>query len=61
MCCCRAACTLLPRDSALSLDVGHMYGIVGYMDFYLGAPFFWAFELLRDGDRIKHHVDRYGS
>ncbi len=54
-------CTLLPRDSALSPDVGHMYGIVGYIDFYLGAPSFWAFELLRDGDRIKHHVDRYAS
>jgi hypothetical protein len=51
----------MPHDLLLSPDVGHIYGSPGYLDYLIGPPLNWGFELLREGDRRRHHLERHGS
>eukprot|EP00243_Klebsormidium_subtile_P007524 TRINITY_DN334_c1_g1_i5.p1 TRINITY_DN334_c1_g1~~TRINITY_DN334_c1_g1_i5.p1 ORF type:complete len:525 (-),score=84.11 TRINITY_DN334_c1_g1_i5:201-1775(-) len=57
----QAAMSYLPHDAILSPDVGYLYGAEGYLDFLLGHPFAWGFELLREGDRRREHLARFAS
>ncbi|CAH1759730.1 8383_t:CDS:2 [Entrophospora sp. SA101] len=43
----------------LSSDVGTYFGVKGAVDFYLNDQFKWAFELLRDGKKLKEHSERF--
>ncbi|XP_002988790.2 uncharacterized protein LOC9661416 [Selaginella moellendorffii] len=52
----RTYCTLL--DVPMSPDVGRLYGVAGYVDFYL-ADLKWAFEIARDGIKLGEHLARF--
>ena len=36
-----------------------LFDVDGFLDLYVGAPLFWGFELLRDGDGITEHTHRF--
>lgn len=36
-----------------------LFDINGFMDLYIGPPMYWGFELLRDGDCITEHLNRF--
>jgi hypothetical protein len=55
---CRAACTILPRTSIISPNVGPLFGAKGYLD-YLLCLHHWGFELLIDGSKLKDHKERF--
>jgi hypothetical protein len=38
-------------------DAGAIYGSRGFLDFYIDGE--WGFELLRDGDKLQGHIDRF--
>jgi hypothetical protein len=54
----RAACTILPRTSIISPNVGPLFGAKGYLD-YLLRPHYWGFEPLKDGSKLKDHKERF--
>eukprot|EP00243_Klebsormidium_subtile_P007511 TRINITY_DN334_c0_g1_i1.p1 TRINITY_DN334_c0_g1~~TRINITY_DN334_c0_g1_i1.p1 ORF type:complete len:631 (-),score=111.49 TRINITY_DN334_c0_g1_i1:315-2072(-) len=54
-----SAMSYLPHNAILSPDVGYLYGAQGYLDFQLGYPFWWGFELLREGDKRQEHLNRF--
>ena len=43
----------------MSPNDGKLFGTGGYLDFYLSKPYYWDFELVRDGDRLQDHLDRF--
>ncbi|CAG8700774.1 2187_t:CDS:2 [Funneliformis caledonium] len=43
----------------LSCNIGIYFGMKGAVNFYLNSKFQWAFELLRDGKRLKEHFERF--
>ncbi|CAG8642392.1 9552_t:CDS:2, partial [Paraglomus occultum] len=53
----RGAWMVMP--ARLSCDVGTYFGVKGAVDFYLNDRFQWAFELLRDGKRLREHSERF--
>jgi hypothetical protein len=55
----RAAMQILPADIYASVDVGAIFGSEGYLDFYVDDNRNWAIELLRDGERMKEHQNRF--
>jgi len=46
-------------NSTVSPDVGHIFGSNGYLDFYVDGDFGWGIELLRDGEKMKEHAERF--
>jgi hypothetical protein len=56
----RAATQVLPRDIFISPDVGSCFGVDGFLDFYVDDGRKWAIELLRDGEGVSSHLDRFG-
>jgi hypothetical protein len=55
----RASMQVLPVDIYASVDVGAVFGSVGYLDFYINDQRNWAIELLRDGDKLQEHQQRF--
>ncbi|CAG8678769.1 2362_t:CDS:2, partial [Ambispora gerdemannii] len=55
----RASMQVLPEDIHASVDVGAVFGSKGYIDFYIDDQHNWAIELLRDGDRLQEHEERF--
>jgi hypothetical protein len=37
-----------------------MFGVQGFLDCYVGSPWCWGFELLRDGMQQAQHEARFG-
>ncbi|CAB5291204.1 unnamed protein product [Rhizophagus irregularis] len=56
----RIGTQVLGRDHFLSWEVGSVFGCEGKIDFYV-EEFEWAIELLRDGEDMKKHKDRFES
>ena len=56
----RAARSILPRNSCMSSNVGPLFGVTSYLDYYL-HPQRWGFELLVDGSNLKGHKARFQS
>ena len=54
----RAATHLLGEDGVVSCEVGSMFSVEGFIDFWINDDRNWAIELLRDGDRFKEHMKR---
>ena len=57
----RIAWSLLPKGTYLSADVGSVFGSTGKLDFYVNTKKKWGIELLREGDGISQHCDRFSS
>ena len=55
----RAATSAVPVDATVSPDVGAVFGSVGFLDFYVNGNLCWGVELLREGDRMKEHSERF--
>ncbi|OZJ01693.1 hypothetical protein BZG36_05369 [Bifiguratus adelaidae] len=55
----KSATLLLDEDTHLSVNVGAAFGSQGLLDFWVGGVKRWAIELLRDGDRLKEHEQRW--
>lgn len=55
----RAASRVLPKDYKIVPDVGAYFGARGLVDFYVKGEKSWAIELLRDGDGLKEHAERF--
>jgi len=55
----RIATSLLPPNSHISPDVGHNFGTDGLVDFYVNDNKKWIIEIIREGDRLKEHQDRF--
>ena len=52
-------CCYMLAPSKCHPDVGAIYGSKGFLDFYLDGAQQWGFELLRNGDKLKGHVERF--
>lgn len=57
----RAALTVLSDANFISPDVGTIFDCKGYLDFYVNDSLKWAIELLREGNRMKQHEERFQS
>ncbi|CAG8503595.1 7931_t:CDS:2 [Paraglomus occultum] len=55
----RSATQILPIDVYISPDVGAVFGTGGYVDFYVNDGRDWAIELLRDGEDLRSHQERF--
>jgi hypothetical protein len=55
----RAATSLLSSEHTISPDVGAVFGLNGFLDFYVDGGLKWGIELLREGDRERSHADRF--
>lgn len=38
-----------------------LYGAKGFLDMYVGEPFCWGFEFLRDEDQLQEHINRFAK
>jgi hypothetical protein len=54
----RAATSLLASEHSIAPDVGPIFGVAGFMDFYVDGGLKWGIELLREGDREENHARR---
>ena len=52
-------CCYLLAPSKCHPDVGAIYGSRGFLDFYIDGELQWGFELLRDGNKLQGHIDRF--
>jgi len=52
-------CCYMLAPSKCHPDVGAIYGSKGFLDFYLDGEHQWGFELLRNGDKLKGHIERF--
>jgi len=55
----RSATQILPIDVYISPDVGAVFGTGGYVDFYVNDGRNWAIELLRDGEDLRRHQEKF--
>ncbi|CAG8640461.1 10806_t:CDS:2, partial [Racocetra persica] len=55
----RASLQVLPDDIYPSVDVGKVFRSKGYVDFYINDNRNWAIELLRDGEKLDQHKERF--
>ena len=55
----RAASTAVPEFHTVSPDVGPIFGSTGFLDFYVNNGLEWGVELLREGDRMSEHLERF--
>jgi len=57
-----AASSLLPHDLIVSSNVGAFLddkNEAKFLDFYINNSLCWGIELLREGDRVGEHLDRF--
>ncbi|KAI3631359.1 hypothetical protein MIR68_010849 [Amoeboaphelidium protococcarum] len=52
-------CCYLLAPSKCHPDVGAKYSSTGFIDFYIDDELQWGFELLRNGNRLREHMDRF--
>ena len=57
----RSATTVVPMDATVSADVGPVFGSSGFLDFYVNGSHSWGIELLREGDKLQEHANRFGT
>ena len=50
-----------PRGAKVSADVRAVFGAVGVLDFYVNGDLCWGVELLREGNKISKHAQRFGD
>ncbi|CAI2182646.1 12793_t:CDS:2, partial [Funneliformis geosporum] len=55
----RASMQVLSKDFCISVDAGSCFGSNGYIDFYVNNKNKWAIELLRDGNKLQEHQQRF--
>ncbi|KAF9896594.1 hypothetical protein BX616_007153, partial [Lobosporangium transversale] len=55
----RAASSVVPLGSTISLDVGPVFGSVGFLNFYVNGYRAWGIELLREGNQMAEHARRF--
>ena len=51
-------CFYMLAPSKLHPDVGSLFRTKGFLDFYFDEQM-WGFELLRNGDRVQEHIERF--
>jgi len=39
--------------------LSQLFGVEGFLDLYVSEPWCWGFELLRDGEGINEHFNRF--
>ena len=52
-------CCYLLAPTRCHPDIGSIYGSAGFLDFYFNGENQWGYELLRNGDRLKGHFERF--
>jgi len=57
----RAATEVLPIDCYISPDVGKFFGLNCIADFYVNDEKQWIIEILREGNDLKEHMERFLS
>ncbi|CAG8774817.1 9208_t:CDS:2, partial [Cetraspora pellucida] len=55
----RTATTVVPEGTSISADVGAVFGSAGFLNFYVNGELCWGIELIREGDRLKKHAERF--
>lgn len=56
----RAATTIVPTEASVSADVGPVFEkSAGFLDFYVNRDLCWGVELIREGDRLLEHAQRF--
>lgn len=56
----RSATTIVPIDASVSADVGPVFEeSAGFLDFYVNKELCWGVELIREGDRLLDHAQRF--
>ena len=55
----RAATTAVPDGVIISPDVGHVFGVNSFLDFYVNGELQWGVELLREGQGLRKHTLRF--
>ena len=55
----RCVLFVLPPSFSVSPDVGATFGSAGFLDFYINGKLNWAIELLREGNKIGEHLERF--
>ncbi|KAF0413854.1 crinkler family protein [Gigaspora margarita] len=54
-----SATSVVPMNTSISADVGPVFGSAGFLDFYVNGEICWGIELIREGDRLKEHAERF--
>ncbi|PKK56868.1 hypothetical protein RhiirC2_871514 [Rhizophagus irregularis] len=55
----RSATTVVPIGATISADVGPVFNSKGFLDFYVNGNYSWGIELLREGDKLQEHANRF--
>jgi len=55
----RVASSLVSSSTCVSLDVGHMFGTTGMVDFYVNNTSQWIIEIRRNNSELKEHCNRF--
>ena len=48
-----------PIGATVSVDVGAVFGPVGFLDFYVNGDLCWGVELMREGVKLRQHAQRF--
>lgn len=56
----RVATSLLSLLQFVSPEVGGLYGLAKRCDFYVNSDLCWLIEVVRDGDKLAEHLERFG-
>ncbi len=55
----RCAVQIVSHQHSISPDVGQIFNSEGFLDFYVDDTWKWGIELLREGDEMKSHSERF--
>jgi hypothetical protein len=51
--------SILPEGTIVSPDVGHVFGLDGFLNFYVHGTLGWGIELVGEGNKLKKHAERF--
>src|SRR5207244_4899290 len=54
-----AASMAVPEGHTISPDVGAVFGADGFLDFYINNDIRWGVEIMREGQKMSDHIDRF--
>ncbi|CAG8633139.1 1139_t:CDS:1 [Paraglomus occultum] len=54
-----AASTAVPSGHTISPDVGAVFRSSGFLNFYINGGLNWGVELMREGERMSQHINRF--
>jgi hypothetical protein len=55
----KSATRLMGKNTMVFPDVGAVFGVGGYVDFIVNSVYGYAIELLREGDELTEHINRF--